>query len=184
MFVPTAFIPGITGKLYQQFAVTIATAVVISAFNALSLSPALSALLLRPKSAHHGPLRRFFERFNHLFASATEHYIRGSSVLIHKSVLAVIVLLLFGVAAVFFGRELPSGFLPDEDQGYVFVNLQLPLAASVQRTDQAAREVEAILRKYPGRRVHHQRHRLQSAELRTDQLQRVLFCDPEALVES
>ncbi len=150
VFVPTAFIPGITGKLYQQFAATIATAVVISAFNALSLSPALSALLLRPKSAHHGPLRRFFERFNRLFAFATDHYIRGSSVLIHKSVLAVIVLLLFGVAAVFFGRELPSGFLPDEDQGYVFVNLQLPLAASIQRTDQAAREVEDILRNTPG----------------------------------
>src|SRR5579862_4271082 len=150
VFVPTAFIPGITGKLYQQFAVTIATAVVISAFNALSLSPAMSALLLRPKSAHRGPLRHFFERFNRLFGWATERYIRGSTVLIHKCMLAVVMLLLFGLAAVFFGRELPSGFLPDEDQGYAFINLQLPLAASVQRTDQAAREVEAILRSTPG----------------------------------
>jgi HAE1 family hydrophobic/amphiphilic exporter-1 len=150
VFVPTAFIPGITGKLYQQFAATIATAVVISAFNALSLSPAMSALLLRPRSDHRGPLRRFFDRFNRLFASATEHYVRGSTVLIHKCVLAVVVLLLFGVAALVFARELPSGFLPDEDQGYVFINMQLPLAASIQRTDQAARQVEAILAKTPG----------------------------------
>lgn len=150
VFIPTAFIPGITGRLYQQFAVTIAISVIISAFNALSLSPALAALLLRPKKPSKGPLRRFFEWFNRGFGRATNAYIRASGALIRKSGVAVIVLLLFGVVAIFFGEKLPSGFLPDEDQGYVFVNLQLPFAASLQRTDQAAREVEGILAKMPG----------------------------------
>jgi hydrophobic/amphiphilic exporter-1 (mainly G- bacteria), HAE1 family len=150
VFVPTAFIPGITGRLYQQFAVTIAISVIISAFNALSLSPALAALLLRPKKPSKGLLRRFFEWFNRGFLRATNGYIRVSAAMIRKSTLAVVALLLFGVVAIFFGKKLPSGFLPDEDQGYVFVNLQLPLAASLQRTDQAARQVEAVLAKTPG----------------------------------
>ena len=150
VFIPTAFIPGITGRLYQQFAVTIAISVIISAFNALSLSPALAALLLRPKKPSKGPLRRFFEWFNRGFGRATNAYIRASGALIRKSGVAVIALLLFGVVAIFFGEKLPSGFLPDEDQGYAFVNLQLPFAASLQRTDQAAREVEGILAKMPG----------------------------------
>ncbi|HEY1799950.1 MAG TPA: multidrug efflux RND transporter permease subunit [Terriglobales bacterium] len=150
VFIPTAFIPGITGRLYQQFAVTIAISVIISAFNALSLSPALAALLLRPKKPSSGPLRKFFDWFNRMFGRATNGYIRASAALIRKSGVAVVALLLFGVVAVFFGRELPSGFLPDEDQGYAYVNLQLPMAASLQRTDQAARQVEGILRKMPG----------------------------------
>jgi hydrophobic/amphiphilic exporter-1 (mainly G- bacteria), HAE1 family len=150
VFVPTAFIPGITGRLYQQFAVTIAISVIISAFNALSLSPALSALLLRPKKPSRGPLRKFFNWFNRVFGRATNGYVRASGALIRKSAVAVVALLLFGVVAVFFGEKLPSGFLPDEDQGYAYVNLQLPLAASLQRTDQAARQVEDILAKMPG----------------------------------
>jgi hydrophobic/amphiphilic exporter-1 (mainly G- bacteria), HAE1 family len=150
VFIPTAFIPGITGRLYQQFAVTIAISVIISAFNALSLSPALAALLLRPKKPSTGALRRFFDWFNRGFGRATNGYIRASGALIRKSGVAVIVLLLFGVVAIFFGEKLPSGFLPDEDQGYAYVNLQLPFAASLQRTDQAAREVEGILAKIPG----------------------------------
>ncbi|HEY6453060.1 MAG TPA: multidrug efflux RND transporter permease subunit [Steroidobacteraceae bacterium] len=150
VFIPTAFIPGITGRLYQQFAVTIAISVIISAFNALSLSPALAALLLRPKKPGRGPLQWFFERFNRLFQRATNGYIRVSGALIRKSGVAVLALLLFGVVAVFFGERLPSGFLPDEDQGYAFVNLQLPVASSLQRTDQAARDVERILAKIPG----------------------------------
>jgi hydrophobic/amphiphilic exporter-1 (mainly G- bacteria), HAE1 family len=150
VFVPTAFIPGITGRLYQQFAVTIAISVVISAFNALSLSPALAALLLRPKKPSKGLLRRFFDWFNRCFLRVTNGYIRVSAALIRKSGVAVVVLLLFGIVAIFFGRKLPSGFLPDEDQGYVYVNIQLPMAASLQRTDQAAREVEAVLAKTPG----------------------------------
>ena len=84
VFVPTAFIPGITGRLYQQFAVTIAISVVLSAFNALTLSPALSALLLRPRQPSHGLLRRFFDWFNRRFEQATEGYVRWSGVLLTK----------------------------------------------------------------------------------------------------
>src|ERR1700734_2091019 len=140
VFIPTAFIPGITGRLYQQFAVTIAISVIISAFNALSLSPALCALLLRPKHPSEGPLRKFFDWFNHVFKRATDGYVSVSGTLIRKSGLAVIALLLFGVIAVFFGAKLPSGFLPDEDQGYVYINLQLPNSASLERTAQVAGE--------------------------------------------
>ncbi len=150
VFVPTAFIPGITGRLYQQFAVTIAISVIISAFNALSLSPALAALLLRPKQPSRGPLRRFFDWFNRVFARGTNAYIRFSGALIRKSAVAVVALLLFAAAAVFFGEKLPSGFLPDEDMGYAYVSLQLPVASSLQRTDQAARQVEAVLANTPG----------------------------------
>jgi HAE1 family hydrophobic/amphiphilic exporter-1 len=150
VFIPTAFIPGITGRLYQQFAVTIAISVIISAFNALSLSPALAALLLRPKHPSQGPLRKFFDWFNHVFRRATDGYVSVSGTLIRKSGLAVIALLLFGVVAVFFGAKLPSGFLPDEDQGYVYINLQLPNSASLERTAKVAGEVESILAKMPG----------------------------------
>jgi hydrophobic/amphiphilic exporter-1 (mainly G- bacteria), HAE1 family len=150
VFIPTAFIPGITGRLYQQFAVTIAISVIISAFNALSLSPALAALLLRPKKPSAGALRKFFDWFNRVFRRATDGYVNVSRTLIRKSGLSVAALLLFGVAAVFFGAKLPSGFLPDEDQGYVYVNLQLPNSASLERTDQAAHEIENILAKMPG----------------------------------
>jgi HAE1 family hydrophobic/amphiphilic exporter-1 len=150
VFIPTAFIPGITGRLYQQFAVTIAISVIISAFNALSLSPALAALLLQPKKANAGALRKFFDWFNRLFGRATDGYISLSRTLIRKSGLAMAALLLFGVVAVFFGWKLPSGFLPDEDQGYVYINLQLPNSASLERTGQAAREIENILAKTPG----------------------------------
>jgi hydrophobic/amphiphilic exporter-1 (mainly G- bacteria), HAE1 family len=145
VFIPTAFIPGITGRLYQQFAVTIAISVIISAFNALTLSPALSALLLQPKKPNTGALRRFFDWFNRIFGRATDGYVSVSRTLIRKSGLAVAALMLFGVAAVFFGAKLPSGFLPDEDQGYVYINLQLPNSASLERTEQAAREIENIL---------------------------------------
>jgi hydrophobic/amphiphilic exporter-1 (mainly G- bacteria), HAE1 family len=150
VFIPTAFIPGITGRLYQQFAVTIAISVIISAFNALSLSPALAALLLQPKKANAGALRKFFDWFNRIFKRATDGYVSVSRTLIRKSGVAVAALLLFGVVAVFFGAKLPSGFLPDEDQGYVYINLQLPNSASLERTEQAAHEIEDILAKTPG----------------------------------
>src|SRR6187399_2768930 len=126
VFVPTAFIPGITGRLYQQFAVTIAISVILSAFNALSLSPALSALLLRPRKEARGLLRFFFDLFNRAFAHATNGYVRGAGVLIRKAVIAFALLLACGAGAAYFGTRLPSSFLPDEDQGYMFLNLQLP----------------------------------------------------------
>ena len=150
VFVPTAFIPGITGRLYQQFAVTIALSVILSAFNALSLSPALAALMLRPKEESHGLLRRFFDWFNRVFGHATESYVRLSGALLRKSAVALVLLVGFGLAAGFFGRRVPSSFLPDEDQGYMFLHLQLPNAASIERTDATCRKIEAILAEMPG----------------------------------
>ncbi|MCU1335250.1 MAG: transporter [Bryobacterales bacterium] len=150
VFVPTAFIPGITGRLYQQFAVTIAIAVILSAFNALTLSPALAGLLLRPKKESSGLLRRFFDWFNRIFERATHGYVRLSGVLIRKSALALVALVVFGAAGLFFAGRVPSSFLPDEDQGYVYVNMQLPNAASLERTAAASREVEKILAATPG----------------------------------
>src|SRR5882762_9613385 len=150
VFIPTAFIPGITGRLYQQFAVTIAISVILSAFNALTLSPALAALLLRPRTASGGFLKRLFGWFNSGFASATNAYVRACGVLIRKSAFALILLVVFGAAAGFFGSRIPSSFLPDEDQGYLYINLQLPNAASLQRTDAVARKIEEVLAKTPG----------------------------------
>jgi hydrophobe/amphiphile efflux-1 (HAE1) family protein len=149
VFVPTVFIPGITGRLYQQFALTIAISVVLSAFNALTLSPALAALLLRPKKESRGRLAKFFAWFNRMFGSGTEIYLRLSGAMIRKSVLALVVLAACGLAGLFFGRLLPSSFLPDEDQGYVFISMQLPNAASQGRTAAASRDVEKILSATP-----------------------------------
>src|SRR5712664_1383712 len=154
VFVPTVFIPGITGRLYQQFALTIAISVVLSAFNALTLSPALAALLLRPKKESRGPLAKFFAWFNHMFGSGTQLYLRLSGGMIRKSVLALVVLAACGLAGLFFGRLLPSSFLPDEDQGYVFISMQLPNAASQGRTAAASRDVEKILSATPAVRYY------------------------------
>ncbi len=150
VFVPTAFIPGITGRLYQQFAVTIAISVILSAFNALTLSPALAALLLRPRQESHGMLRRFFDWFNRVFERATEDYVSWSGVLLKKTAVMVALLLAFCLAAGFFASRVPSSFLPDEDQGYAYVNLQLPNSASLERTSQAATQIENILANTPG----------------------------------
>src|SRR5712675_1384031 len=150
VFVPTAFIPGITGRLYQQFAVTIAISVVLSAFNALTLSPALAGLLLRPKKESSGLLRRFFDWFNRMFGRGTELYVRLCGGFLRKSALALAVIAAFAIGAGFFGSRLPSSFLPEEDQGYLFVNMQLPNAASLERTAAASRQVERILAETPG----------------------------------
>jgi hydrophobic/amphiphilic exporter-1 (mainly G- bacteria), HAE1 family len=150
VFIPTAFIPGITGRLYQQFAVTIAVSVIFSAFNALTLSPALSALLLRPKKEARGPLGKFFAWFNRMFTAATNDYIKVCRMFIHKMGFAILLLAAFTVLAGFVGTKLPVSFLPDEDQGYVFINMQLPDAASLQRNSDAARTVEDVLLKTPG----------------------------------
>src|SRR5712691_11795446 len=150
VFVPTAFIPGITGRLYQQFAVTVAISVLLSAFNALTLSPALAALLLKPRTESRGLLRRFFDWFNRVFERATEGYVRWSAVLVRKTVVVVVLLVAFGLAGGFFANRVPSSFLPDEDQGYAFVNLQLPNGASLERTTAAAANVEKILTSTPG----------------------------------
>jgi HAE1 family hydrophobic/amphiphilic exporter-1 len=150
VFIPTVFIPGITGRLYQQFAVTIAISVILSAFNALTLSPALAALLLKPKVESHGLLRRFFDGFNRLFARATNGYLHWSGVLIRKSAIAIIMLVIAGAGAAFFNSRVPASFLPGEDQGYLFMHLQLPNASSLERTEAACAKVEKILLHTPG----------------------------------
>ncbi|PYJ44747.1 MAG: hydrophobe/amphiphile efflux-1 family RND transporter [Verrucomicrobia bacterium] len=150
VFIPTAFLPGITGRLYQQFALTIAISVIFSAFNALTLSPALSALLLRQRKKARGPLGWFYDRFNRVFSSATHGYVNWSRLAIRKTVLSFALLAVLAVGAGFFGARLPSSFLPEEDQGYVFIQLQLPDASSLERTDQACRKIEDFLSKTPG----------------------------------
>jgi hydrophobic/amphiphilic exporter-1 (mainly G- bacteria), HAE1 family len=150
VFVPTAFIPGITGRLYQQFAVTIAISVMLSAFNALTLSPALASLLLKPKTQTRGPLGKFFNVFNQYWERSTNSFVRWSGELIRKAAVVMVLLAVAGAAAWFFSKHLPTSFLPDEDQGYLFINMQLPNAASLERTGAAATQVEQVLAKTPG----------------------------------
>jgi len=153
VFVPTAFIPGITGRLYQQFALTIAISVLFSAFNALTLSPALAGLLLRAEPAvgqRGGLLGRFFGLFNRYWERATDGFVRWSHVAIRKGAVVMALLAVCGLAGVFFAGRLPSSFLPDEDQGYMFASLQLPVASSMERTSEAGSQVEKILLGSPG----------------------------------
>jgi HAE1 family hydrophobic/amphiphilic exporter-1 len=150
VFVPTAFIPGITGRLYQQFAVTIAISVILSAFNALTLSPALASLLLRPKKETRGPLGKFFGWFNTYWDRSTDSFVRWSGDLIRKAAVVMVLLVVAGVAAWLFSAHLPSSFLPDEDQGYFYINMQLPNSASMERTSEAAKQVEQVLANTPG----------------------------------
>ncbi|WP_433973448.1 efflux RND transporter permease subunit [Tunturiibacter lichenicola] len=150
VFIPTAFIPGITGRLYQQFAVTIAVSVAFSAFNALTLSPALSAMLLRPRKESRGPLGAFFRWFNRVFGRVTDGYVSACRHFIHKAGFAFLLLLVFTVGAGYFGNKTPGGFLPDEDQGYMYGGLQLPNASSLERTSNASKVVEKIMMDTPG----------------------------------
>jgi len=154
VFVPTAFIPGITGRMYQQFAVTIAVSVLISAFNALTLSPALSALLLRPRRETRGPLGMFFRGFNRWFARATNGYVATCGHLIRKSAVALLLLVGAAVLSGLISVRVPGGFVPDEDQGYFFVNVQLPLAASMDRTAAVNDKLDAIFKTTPGIRYY------------------------------
>jgi hydrophobic/amphiphilic exporter-1 (mainly G- bacteria), HAE1 family len=150
VFIPIAFVSGIQGRLNKQFAVTIAISVVISAFNALTLSPALSALLLRPRRESKGPLGRFFGGFNHWFTRATHGYVNWSHFLIRKTLVGVLILVGFAVVDILVVRQLPTSFLPEEDYGYLFLNVLLPPAASLERTDVVSKKVEAILSKTDG----------------------------------
>ncbi|MGA2518057.1 MAG: multidrug efflux RND transporter permease subunit [Thermodesulfobacteriota bacterium] len=150
VFIPTIFIPGITGRLYQQFAVTIAISVLISAFNALTLSPALCALLLKPGKETRGPLGAFFSSFNRIFGRTSKGYVNLCGALIRKSVVSLVFLVGITIVAGLLGKGIPTGFLPEEDEGYFFINMTLPDAASLQRTDAACRTVEEILKNTPG----------------------------------
>ncbi len=150
VFIPTAFIPGITGRLYQQFAVTIAISVILSAFNALSLSPALASLLLKPRARSRGLLARFFDWFNHMFDSATNNYVRLSGAVLRKSGFAFLLLAGFAVVGLWVGGKIPSSFVPDEDQGYFYLNVQLPNSSSLERTEEVMAKIQKIAAGIPG----------------------------------
>jgi hydrophobic/amphiphilic exporter-1 (mainly G- bacteria), HAE1 family len=136
---------GITGRLYQQFAITIAVSVVFSSINALSLSPALCSLLLKKPVPYKGLLGKFFSWFNKKFDRSTKSYTNFTSIFVKKTTRGIIYILIVGIAIVVTTRFVPGGFLPEEDQGYIFINAQLPDAASLQRTDEVAREIEKVL---------------------------------------
>jgi HAE1 family hydrophobic/amphiphilic exporter-1 len=150
VFIPVAAVPGITGRLYQQFAITIAVSVLFSAINSLTLSPALSSLLLRHPKPAKGIAGKFFGGFNKYFDKANGKYTSFSHVIARKSSRGMMFILLMFILAGLFGRILPGGFIPEEDMGYFFVNAQLPEAASLLRTDKVATAVEKILEKEEG----------------------------------
>jgi HAE1 family hydrophobic/amphiphilic exporter-1 len=150
VFIPVGLMSGIQGRLNQQFAITIAVSVIISAFNALTLSPALSSMLLRPRKASRGWLARFFAAFNRWLERSTHGYVSLSHGLIRKPVIGIAVLLVFAGVTGLLGRSLPSSFLPEEDYGYFLLNIQLPPAASLDRSDAVSRKIDALLAKTPG----------------------------------
>ncbi len=150
VFIPVAFLGGITGSMYQQFALTIALSMTFSAINALSLSPALCAKMLRPRSESGGLLNRFFGAFNRGFDRTTAKYTSVTRGLIRKSILGLGLFLVCASAAGGLGLKVPTGFVPEEDQGYFFVDVRLPPPASLQRTDQVARHIDAMLAETEG----------------------------------
>jgi hydrophobe/amphiphile efflux-1 (HAE1) family protein len=150
VFVPVAFLGGLTGQMYQQFALTIAISVLLSAFSALSLSPALSAMLLKPARPARGPLGAFFRGFNRVFDSATKGYVGVARLLIRRAVVTILIVGVVVVGVGLLGRALPAGFIPDEDQGLFGVNVQLPPGASLERTSAVLRKVEQMLAKVEG----------------------------------
>jgi HAE1 family hydrophobic/amphiphilic exporter-1 len=150
VFIPVGFMSGIQGRLNKQFAITIAISVMISAFNALTLSPALAAMLLKPRQKARGILGPSFDRFNRWFDTATRGYVRISHGLIRKAFVGVALLVGFTIVAGLIGRKLPTSFVPEEDYGYFLLNVQLPPAASLQRTDAVCRKIDQLLARTPG----------------------------------
>ncbi len=150
VFVPVAFMPGLTGTLYQQFAITIAASVIFSAINALTLSPALAALLLRPPKPQKGPLGMFFRGFNKGFDAITSGYTGVVGYLVRRSARTMLLLVAAVVGIVFLGKAVPGGFVPDEDKGYFFISAELPNAASMQRSEAVGAKIEQILAKTEG----------------------------------
>jgi HAE1 family hydrophobic/amphiphilic exporter-1 len=154
VFVPVAFMSGVVGRLYQQFALTIAVSVLISAFNALTLSPALSAMLLRPRQAPRGIFGKFGTGFNRWFGKTTDGYISINRLLVRKLVIPLALLAAVVAVSVGIGRKIPAGFVPDEDQGYAIIGVQLPDGASLQRTKAVYEKVADIVSKQPGIRTY------------------------------
>jgi hydrophobe/amphiphile efflux-1 (HAE1) family protein len=145
VFVPIAFIPGISGTLFRQFAVTISAAMIISAFNALTLSPALCAVFLR----HTGPRRGVLGRVLTGIDWVRDHYASGVRRLVRMAVLSVVLVLVFAAGTIGLSLLTPTGFLPEEDQGAFFISVQLPDGASVARTSEVTKQVESLLKQMP-----------------------------------
>ncbi|MBW2565211.1 MAG: efflux RND transporter permease subunit, partial [Deltaproteobacteria bacterium] len=148
VFIPVAAMGGITGSLYKQFAITVAVSVVFSSVNALTLSPALCSLLLRKQKPYRGPLGLFFSKFNNLFDKSTDVYMGFTRIVARKINRGLIFIVVLSVAMGLLGKLVPGGFMPEEDMGYLLVNIQLPDAASLQRSDAVAKKVEKIIEKY------------------------------------
>src|SRR3954471_15841915 len=150
VFVPVALLGGLVGSMYKQFALTIAISVLLSAFNALTLTPALCAILLKPPKPARGPLGLFFRGFNKVFDVTTRGYVSVARVLVRRSFLTILIIVVVVVGAGFFAKRLPMGFIPDEDQGIFGVSVQLPPGASLARTSEVLRQVEEILSQTEG----------------------------------
>lgn len=151
VFIPVAFLGGLTGRLYQQFALTIAISVLLSAFSALTLSPALSAMILKPHAgAPKGMIGAFFRGFNSIFDRSTKGYVTLAGYIARKSIISLVVIAVVVAGIFFLNGQLPKGFVPNEDQGIFLVNAQLPNGASLERTDKVMRQVEDVLSKTPG----------------------------------
>ena len=152
VFVPMAFVPGVTGQLYKQFALTVAVSTLFSALVALTLTPALCALMLKPKvhGGPTGPVQRFFDAFNGWFERMTGRYTRFAAGTVRRLSRVVLVMAALFAALVMLARVAPTGFVPDEDQGAFFVQTMLPEAASVERTAKVVSQIQAALQKQDG----------------------------------
>ncbi|WP_243368039.1 efflux RND transporter permease subunit [Fundidesulfovibrio soli] len=147
VFLPVAFLPGITGQIYRQFALVIASTALISAINAATLKPTQCALWLKPRTTEPGA---FFRGFNAVYQRFENVYTRGVTFMVGHSKLAMLIYAGLIGATLFFFSSLPTGFLPDEDQGYCIMSVQLPAAASQERTREVASQINAMLPKVPG----------------------------------
>src|SRR5882672_3491375 len=145
VFVPVGFMGGITGRLYQQFAITIAVSVLLSVVNALTLSPALSAMLLKAPTGKRTLLTPLYNGFNKVFGYTTDKYVSFAGILIRKTFRSVAFIAVLIFVTVVLVRHVPAGFIPEEDQGYLLVNALLPDAASLERSDAVMRKAEAVL---------------------------------------
>jgi HAE1 family hydrophobic/amphiphilic exporter-1 len=148
IFIPVAVMGGITGRLYQQFAITVAVSVVFSSINALTLSPALCGILLRKQQPMRGPLGAFFRLFNLVFDKSTVAYTGFTRIVTRRIAMGLVFMAILTGGLVFLGKLVPGGFMPNEDMGYLMVNIQLPDAASLQRTDRVTKKVEQIIKKH------------------------------------
>ncbi|MCP4256739.1 MAG: efflux RND transporter permease subunit [Planctomycetes bacterium] len=149
VFIPVAGMAGITGRLYQQFAITIVVSVIVSSVNALTLSPALSSILLKKPKEYGGVLGKFFGLFNKWMGKSTDSYMSLTNVITRKLKRSAVFILVLTIGAGVFGKLVPGGFIPEEDMGYLFVNMQLPDAASLQRSDVVAKKIEHIILNHP-----------------------------------